>query len=234
MTEVALNKDGNFSAGSDFDMESWELMKKNHVVGDFSMLCCGAPAIPKTSANGLRFFSHYSDECASAPETIWHLNTKESFIKELRKKSIQAKDEVPGGLKSEKWKADIYFEYQNRKIVFEVQHSYQHLSEYFKRQERYINSGVECYWVLYKPRFITVTKSILKYRLKEEFGNVFPTDLNIGGGLGQISILPIVWFDPEDERPIKAPGFFSVSTNNWIDSILKSEFSYSPSGWNIY
>ena len=232
MTEIAVNKDGTFSVAFDFDDDAWELMKENYSVGDFLMSCCGTPAIPKTSANGLKFFSHYSDECASAPETIWHLQAKESLVKALRKINIPAKDEVSGGLTSEKWKADVYFEYSNRKIVFEVQHSYQHLRDYFKRQERYLKSNVECYWVLYKPRFSTVTKSIAKHRLKEEFSNVFPKD--VGGGLGQISSLPIIWFEPEDDCPIKAPGFFSVDTNHWIESILNRSFSYSPSGWKIY
>ena len=234
MTEIAVHKNGTFSVASDFDDEAWEIMKKNYSIGDFTMSCCGTPAIPKTSSNGLKFFSHYSDECESAPETVWHLQAKESLVKALRKKTIQAKDEVTGGLGSEKWKADVYFEYSSRKIAFEVQHSYQHLRDYFKRQERYLKSNVECYWILYKPRFLTVTKSIAKYRLKEEFGNVSPIGFEVGRGLGQISSLPIVWFEPENEYSIKAPGFFSVDTNLWVESILNRSFSYSCGGWKIY
>lgn len=234
MAEVALNRDGTFLIASGFDIDAWELLKKNYIVGDFSMPCCGAPAILKTSPNGLGFFAHHSDECSTAPETVWHLFAKEALVKELIKNAVQAKDEVSGGFGSNKWKADVYFEHHNRKIVFEVQHSYQHLREYFKRQEKYQKSGIECYWVLYKPRFIAVIKSISKHRLKKEFGNVFPKDLEAGRGLGQISSLPIVWFEPKDIEPIKAPGFFSVNTSAWIRSILDDSFIYSPAGWTIY
>lgn len=234
MAEVALNKDGTFSVASEFEPQEWEIMKNKYSVGDFLMPCCKTPAILKTSPNGLPFFSHYSDECATTPETIWHLHVKEALVKELKKRSIQAKDEVSGVSESGKWKADVYFEHSTRAVAFEVQHSSQHLRDYFKRQERYKESGVECYWLLYKPRFLTVTKSIAKHRLKEEFGNKFPKDKETGGGLGQISSLPIVWFEPEDERPVKAPGFFSTEVGVWIDSVLDGSFRYSSGGWKIY
>ncbi len=234
MSEIALDKDGKFSVASEFAPQEWEIMKDNYCLGDFLMPCCKAPAILKTSPNGLPFFSHYSGECASAPETIWHLRVKEALVKELKKRSIQAKDEVSGVSESGKWKADVYFEYSNRTVAFEVQHSYQHLRDYFKRQERYKETGVECYWLLYKPRFLTVTKSIAKHRLKEEFGKKFPKDKDTAGGLGQISSLPIVWFEPEDERPVKAPGFFCTELSIWIDSVLNGDFRYSTGGWKIY
>jgi hypothetical protein len=234
MAEVALNNDGTFLVASEFGPLEWEIMKNKYSVGDFLMPCCKALAIPKTSPNRLPFFSHYSDECASAPETIWHLQVKEALVKELKKRSIQAKDEVSCVSESGKWKADVYFEHSDRAVVFEAQHSYQHLRDYFRRQERYKESAVECYWILYKPRFLTVTKSIAKHRLKEEFGNKFPKDKEIGAGLGQISSLPIVWFEPDVARPVKAPGGFSTDVDLWIDSVLDGSFRYFSGGWRIY
>ncbi|UAA39805.1 hypothetical protein KIH87_05470 [Paraneptunicella aestuarii] len=233
MTGIAINNHGEFFVASNFSDHEWEMLKEDYVVGEFLMPCCRSPAILKTSPNGLKFFAHYSDECATAPETIWHIQAKESLVKELRQKSINARSEVSGGKATEKWKADIYFEHSNRKIAFEIQHSYQHLRDYFKRQKRYEKSNVECYWILYKPRFVTVSKSIAKYRIKEEFGNIFPEEKKVASGVNQISSLPIVWFESEENEQIKAPGFFSASSSWWIDCILNGRFCYSIEGWRI-
>lgn len=234
MTAISISKYGKYIDVTDFSDIEWEVLKEKYEVGDFLMACCHSPAIPKTSPNGLKFFSHYSEECATAPETIWHIQAKESLIRDLVSKSIDARYEVLGGEANERWKADIFFEFSNRKIVFEIQHSYQHLRDYFKRQERYMKSNVECYWVLFKPRFLTVSKSIAKFRIKEEFGNTFPKDEKIASGVNQISTLPIVWLEPEEKEHIKAPGFFSADCSSWIDSVLSGRFSYAVEGWKIY
>ena len=76
MTEISVNKHGEYFDATDFSDSEWEVLKRNYVIGDFLMTCCQSPAVLKTSPNGLKFFSHYSDECATAPETIWHIQAK--------------------------------------------------------------------------------------------------------------------------------------------------------------
>ena len=138
-----------------------------------------------------------------------------------------------GGDPGHRWKADVYFEQGNQKVALEIQHSYQHYREYQKRQVRYMTSGVLCYWVLYKKRFVTLSKSIAKDRLRNEFRGEWPSDPDTVKGLGQHAAIPVVWLDPEDSQPIKAQGAFASDINHWLRSLLTGDFNYQRDGWRI-
>lgn len=148
MSEVAFNKlKGQKIYAGDFNETEWEELRTVSDLGHITMECCGARAVLKTSPGFLQFFAHYSDECATAPETKWHIEVKSLITKELALLGILCVEEKTGTSKDgKKWKADVYFEFNNRKIAIEVQHSYQHLKKYHERQKIYIDSGVECYW----------------------------------------------------------------------------------------
>lgn len=89
------------------------------------MTCCNAPAVLKTSINGLPFFAHLSDECRTAPETRWHKAGKASVLTALNSMGIQGYDEVSGDSPNgDKWKADVLFSITGRTIVIELQRSY--------------------------------------------------------------------------------------------------------------
>lgn len=69
MTQSAWTRDGRPVDAATFSSPEWEQLKQSAQLGDFMMSCCKAPAVLKTSINGLPFFAHLSDECATAPET---------------------------------------------------------------------------------------------------------------------------------------------------------------------
>lgn len=72
MTQSAWTRDGRPVDAATISTSEWETLKQHAQLGDFVMPCCRAPAVLKTSINGLQFFAHLSDECATAPETVWH------------------------------------------------------------------------------------------------------------------------------------------------------------------
>lgn len=131
----ALSRDGEPLAGHFTELE-WEALKAQSQTDPsaFKMPCCQSRAVLKTSMQGLQFFSHYSDECATAPETIWHIEGKDLIFGALKFFGMNPRSEVPGGTGKDRWKADIYFEVGARKIAIELQRSYQHLRDFERRQ----------------------------------------------------------------------------------------------------
>lgn len=62
MTQVAWRRDGVPVDAASIPGIEWEALKQVAQLGDFMMPCCKAPAVLKTSINGLAFFAHLSDE----------------------------------------------------------------------------------------------------------------------------------------------------------------------------
>ncbi|MDB0543936.1 hypothetical protein LBW62_22125 [Ralstonia solanacearum] len=69
MTKSVWTRDGRPLDVSAIPSVYCEALKQPTQLGNFVMMCCKAPAVLKTSINGLPFFDHVSDECATAPET---------------------------------------------------------------------------------------------------------------------------------------------------------------------
>lgn len=229
MSTMAVSARGVPLFSESFNEDEWVKLKSEYQVGDITMLCCGAPAVPKTSANGLQFFAHYSDECSTAPESVWHVATKELIARELLKLGVTPYLEKPIPGKTPACKADVYFEFHNRKIAVEVQHSYQTLSEYFGRQTRYVQHKLECYWVVYPNKYMTLAKSLVKYRIKTEFGGSLPPN-----GSPCVPDLPIVYFSSsEAEKFIGGAGFFRSTMTDWLKSLLDRRFVFQDGIWVI-
>ena len=131
--EFALDKNNEPTIARGISAEAWEALKASYQIGDFRMPCCEAPAILKTSPNGHHFFAHYTDECTSAPETIWHLNAKQLVAAHLRSTGIECEPEKDGRPSGGNWIADIHFTYGDRQIAVELQHSYQSLADCRKK-----------------------------------------------------------------------------------------------------
>ncbi|GIC09444.1 TPA: competence protein CoiA family protein [Vibrio vulnificus] len=223
MVNFCKTKNGCVIHTDEFDEQSWLTLKDSYQLGDLIMPCCNTPAIPKTSPNFKKFFAHHSDECATSPESIWHINAKEQIMLALKVLGFSPILEKTGNSDSGSWQADVYFETSNRKVAIEIQHSYQHLRDYLKRQSRYREANVECFWVLYKPRYLTLVKSISKYRIKNEFGGTFPA----AGLFPCLPELPIVVLDIEsDATPIIAVGGVCSSIAGYLNSLVNNQFIY--------
>lgn len=230
MSSFAIDEEGKPIIADNYNEHDWQALKESYRVGQFLMPCCLAPAIPKTSSNFNQFFAHYSDECGTSPESKWHLSTKEDVVNELYRLGIDALLEQNGGNNEIKWKADILFEYDARKIAIEVQHSYQHLREYLRRQKTYSKFVIEAYWLLFPPRYATLALALGKYRIKNEFGGKLP----IGGIFPCIPELPIAYYDISEEQcMIKGAGQFQATLREWILSIISQKFRHEAGAWII-
>lgn len=231
MSNLAITMESEAVLANYYSEEQWATLKSNYSIGELLMPCCNTPAIPKTSPNFLQFFAHYSDECATSPESIWHLRTKDDICAVLRSKNISVKLERGGKSSSGKWIADIYFEYEGRRIAIEIQKSYQHLNTYIKRQKKYKEGGVESYWLLYKPRYITLIKSLANHRIKNEFGGNFPPEGYVKPCLPE---LPIAYYDTENVPAIvKGTDFLNCSVECWVHAVMSKKFVCPDNNWKI-
>lgn len=147
----------------------WERMKaaSRHDAGAFKLPCCGERAIPKTSPNGVQFFAHMAGACATAPETQWHIEGKDAIAGCLHNYGIPYQLEKQGATGRQKWVADVYAEIGQRRVVIELQRSYQHYRDYLRRQRRYRVAGLEAYWLTRPELSLSLHKNINRERARE-------------------------------------------------------------------
>jgi competence protein CoiA len=194
------------------------------------MHCCPSPAVPKTSINGFPFFAHYADECNSAPETIWHLDAKELVALNLSNIGIQCEREKDGKPLGWNWVADVYFVFDGRQIVVELQHSYQHLEDYQRRQKLYRECGVECYWLLYEACYSTVLKAMRNWYVRNELGGKFPKK-----GIAHPALMrdvPIALLDTDNGNVVRG-AHLNVTVRGFLTSITEKRFSWRDGAWFI-
>lgn len=231
MTQSAWTRNGRPVDAAAIPSWDWEGLKQAAQLGDFVMPCCMAPAVLKTSINGLPFFAHLSDECVTAPETKWHKAGKTAVLASLSALGIEGREEIPGQSPSgDKWEADVLFSSGGRTIVIELQRSYQHFRDFTRRQERYTASAVECYWLVRKETFITLGKATSRLLLKRDFGNVFPTS---GIGTGMLPELPVAMLDTEGEQRVLFGGLKYATVQKWLEGILNGAYQYRGGSWNL-
>jgi hypothetical protein len=223
----AITRTGQRVLPESLDEATWQFIKDNYAVGDFRMPCCpDVPAIPKTGPNGTRFFAHLNGGCETAPESVWHQSAKALLCHHLSMRGIQAAEEVKG----HGWKADVFFTHSGRPYVFEVQHSYQNLRDYRMRQARYVAAGVQSFWVLYKPCYKTLLTSIVKWRLRNEFGGKLPS----ARVFPFLPDLPMVCLDVDPSTVIMGGTIHPTATlAEFIEAILYGRFQFQDGRWQV-
>ncbi|MEI6715150.1 MAG: competence protein CoiA family protein [Verrucomicrobiota bacterium] len=213
-----------------FTEQEWLTLKGSYQVGDFLMPCCGASAIPKVSINGVRFFAHQSDECASAPESQWHIATKNQLARTLLQVGEQPIIEQSIDDKLVHAKPDVQFVSKDQRIAIEVQHSYQTLDEYLRRQKRYSDAGVRCYWLLYLPQYSTLAKATARRRIKREFAGALPP----GGMFPTIPELPVAIFAPDEcGGRVTGAGNLNLPLTHWLTAITARQFQWVNGVWIV-
>lgn len=231
MTQSAWTCNGQPVDAAAIPDAEWDALKQVTKLGDFVMPCCKAPAVLKTSINGLSFFAHHADECCTAPETVWHKAGKTVVLAALASMGIQGRDEVQGcSPNGDKWEADVLFSVPGRTIVIELQRSYQHLRDFTRRQERYAASAVECYWLVRTETFMTLGKATSRLLLKRDFGSVFPPG---GIGTGMLPELPVAMLDAEGEQLVQFGGLKAATVPVWLAGILDGAYQYRGGSWNL-
>lgn len=216
MSEKAINKLGQIVNVNSFTDESWSALKSNYEIGELKMICCDSNAIPKTSIKFKKFFAHQKDECNTAPETLWHKTSKKIIVEELAKIGYEAREEKFGN----KWIADVYVEIDGRKIVFEIQHSPQTLTKYLERQNKYLESNIESYWLLYQPRYKTLKKAILN-KLKKKYGNELLENVQFPS----LNNLPSFYIDEQDFN-VKGVGLFNLRISDFLENIIHNKIIF--------
>ncbi|KSQ21756.1 hypothetical protein APB26_32770 [Pseudomonas aeruginosa] len=231
MQPDALTKDEQPVWASEFSAVAWEALKLQSQAdpASFRMPCCQSRAVLKTSINGVQFFAHYSDECATAPETIWHVQAKDLLFGTLKVFGLVPQTEVTGGTGKDRWKADVYFEFDGRKIAIELQRSYQNLREFEARQARYARHGVECYWLVRREVGLTLMNAIMRKRWGEEVkrGSA-PED-------SMINSTPLFFFgvlSPDTEVNVHWPGG-AVKHLDLLIHILTRELRWNGKQWAV-
>jgi len=229
LSNVALNRDGLPVLAEKTPADDWNTLKATYALEDFRMPCCPSPAIPKTSSNGLPFFAHYNAECATAPETKWHREAKALIVANLANLGLECREEVVSESTTAAWKADTYFEVKGRRIVVELQRSYQHLDDFLRRQRRYVSAGVENYWLLRHDNFSSLARSLGKLRLKREFGGKLPSN----GMLPCIPELPVAYLETGDTPVVKGVNLLQVSLGDWLTALIERRFRWDNGAWMI-
>jgi len=144
----------------DYNLDSWNILKKTYKNSNLTMPCCGAEAIPKTSKLNNYFFAHKKQgECTTAPESEEHIYLKNLIsniaLSEGWKVITEKQGQTPSG---ETWIADVYCTKGNVKLAFEVQWSAQTNDEFIRRTQKYTNSGIRVLWLYFlksnKTRFL--------------------------------------------------------------------------------
>jgi len=146
-----LNEKDIFSY--EFDENAWNQLKASYKQETLMMPCCDNKAIPKISKLNNYFFAHARRSgCTSAPETFEHIFLKTLIAKIARSLGWDVTTEKIGETpEGERWIADVFCIKGKAKIAIEIQWSPQTETEFRRRQEKYIASGVRTAW-LYKLR----------------------------------------------------------------------------------
>jgi hypothetical protein len=151
MLLVAL-LDGERVDATKHSTESWSALKESKDRERLVMPLCGIRAIPKSRGSHTRFFAHHSvAECnlEHGGETKQHLAMKEALA--------GCVDAVPGwhavvefAHPSREWIVDVLAESDDRRqrVAFEVQLSSQSPENYFRRTDRYFQSGIFPVWLV--------------------------------------------------------------------------------------
>ena len=230
MTPDAYTADDQPIDASQFSSAEWEALKTASADQSFvfTMGCCGARALLKTSPHGVQFFAHESDACATAPETQWHVAAKDRVLDALKHLGIQACRAVSGGTGQSTWQADVYFEIGYRKAAIELQRAYQPLQEFMARQECYRRSGVECYWLVPQEVATPLHKAILEQRRATAWDQFMPPELIYVN----VPEFFVATFYPDQEQSIRAPRLV-VDHCELLEAIVNNRLSYDGQLWRM-
>ena len=219
--------DDSIVDGSLLSPQEWRILQQTYRVGDLVMPCCHDAAIPKCSSNGTHFFAHAGGECTSAPESRWHVQAKEFVRDTARELGYRAQLEVPGGGNiPNRWCSDVWITTSANAVAVEVQHSYQHLRDYVRRQERYATAGVRCLWLVIEPHYGTLLKAMGKRRF-QEFGRRWPD-----GQDGCIRHLPVGMLALEPTPHVRGPRL-QVDLASVLDAFLTDRFRWENGAWLV-
>jgi len=147
----------------------------------------------------------------------------------LRDMKVECWLEKEGGDAGRTWKADVFLISAGRQIAIEIQHSYQSLAEYRARQMRYKRASVDAYWLVYPTGYTTLIKSMGKWRLKQEFKSIMPSN----GFFPCIAEIPVAYLEIEPTPMVRGARFLDLTVQDWLVSILDGRFRWRDGAWEF-
>lgn len=220
--------DGQVLHVAGFNDATWAALQCSYRLGELSMPCCGAAAVPKTSSNGRRFFAHAGGECDTSPEGIWHLAGKRLVLNLGRDRGWNAIEEAAGGDDADRWRADVLLEHKGMRVAVELQHSYLHLRDFLHRQSRYERAGIRCIWMLPVAGYKRLAKATGKARVAAEFGGTVPDSF-----FPCLRELPVVALEFEPEVQVVGAALLRASLAAVLDAAMSGRFVWQAGAWVI-
>lgn len=132
------------------DDDAWEALRQRVSEENLRVVlpCCDVEGYLRKSKYGTKHFAHKQGaECRVKSETVEHLRAKSDIVLACQSAGYQASTEVAG----DDWRADVLATRGVAKIAFEVQWSFQRLSDTIMRQRRYERDGVRGCWFFRRP-----------------------------------------------------------------------------------
>ncbi|WP_221800454.1 competence protein CoiA [Oceanobacter mangrovi] len=209
----------------EFSSDEWKKLKREYQGMGIYMKCCNAPAIPKTSKNGVQFFAHKVNSCGTGSESEAHIRCKELIVIGARKAGWEAEPEEPGqDQMGNKWVADVLCSRRSAKVAFEVQLARQSLENFVHRTNRYKNSGVRCLWfVERKPKVNVIYQSMIR---------------DSGGHYPDRESLPVFSIDVSDVKNpfvffpwVMGDGPYEIPLKDFIRGALSGNLTFKDGRW---
>lgn len=127
--------------------EEWARLRLHYREMNLTMPCCKSAVVPKESKYGTPFFAHKARGGCTVNESPEHLLAKYTIACAIKETSWSVSTEVSGtNPDGEPWIADVLCDNGEKKVAFEVQLSPQNHDEYERRQQKYQESGIKCFW----------------------------------------------------------------------------------------
>jgi competence protein CoiA len=225
MSQFARSKEGVEINALDFSPDAWEALKQISALGDFVMPCCNSAAALKTSITGTPFFAHVNDECATAPETRWHQDTKRAVLAGLAELGVQALPEVRSS--EGRWQADVFFERQGMLHAIEIQRSPQTLAKYLRRQQTYLDSGVRSFWLVIPTQVSPLFRASWRL-LRERGATPSPAERWF------LAELPLAFYVHDaGEQPVVYGGGHRSELKEYLRAIVEDRYVFEKGLWVV-
>ena len=153
------------------------------------------------------------------------------ILRSIRALDVDAKLEQPMSGNAGRLVADVLIDVPGRPVALEIQHSYQTLREYLMRQQKYTSLGIANYWLLYKPRYLTLTTKICQQKLRTKFSNRVPKDAPFPSGL--LQDLPIAVVEHEHSGTAVRGANLQVTLEKWLRSVINGSFTFIDDHWQV-
>ena len=143
----------------------------------------------------------------------WHREAKAAVIAALAGLGIEGSDGAGVTPNGTKWKADVLFSVNGRNIAIVLQRGYQPLREFRRRQLRFAECQIDCFWLFQRETFAMLTANIAHAR--------------------KTSALPELPSAMWEEQRVEFGDAKRATMNEWLAGVLDGSFRYRDGWWTL-